>query len=75
MGRARNFSSDKTEAWPDEAWVPKLIFRPDGPLVWQEVQNGDIYWKKGRNLFKGQQGPQISPMRLFIRRRILSHFK
>ena len=75
LGRAKNFPKDETESWPDESWIPKLIFQPSGDLVWQEVKNGDTHWKKGHNLLESQHGPKISPVRLFIRRHILSRFK
>lgn len=75
LGRAKNFPLDETETWADENWIPKLIFRPNGNLVWQEVKNGNVCWKQGKNLFKSQHGPKISPFRLFIRRHILSHLR
>jgi hypothetical protein len=73
LGRAKNFHSDEIEMWPDENWIPKLIFRPNGDLVWQEVKSGDIYYEKGKNLFMRQCGPKISSIRLFVRRHNLSH--
>ena len=75
LGRSKDFSADETEMYPDENWIPKVIFRPNGDLVWQDVKNGNIRWEKLKNMFMNQNGPKISPIRLFIRRHILSRFR
>ena len=75
LGRAKDFPSDETEMYADQYWIPKFIFRPNGDLVWQDVKNGNLCLEKMNNIFKYQNGPKISPARLFVRRHILSHFR
>lgn len=75
LGRANNFPKSETDNYPDERWLPKFIFQPSGDLVCQEVKNSELCFEKLNNLFKHQHGPQISPVRLFIRHHILSRIK
>lgn len=75
LGRSKDFPADETEMYPDENWIPKIIFRPNGDLVWQDVKNGNLHLEKLNNIFRHQNGPKISPIRLFIRRHILSRFR
>ena len=76
LGRAKDFPESETDNYPDGRWLPKFIFQPGGDLVCQVVKNGEVRCERLNNLFnKRQHGPQISPVRLFIRRHILSHIK
>ena len=75
LGRAKNLPADEINHFPDENYLPKYIFKPNGDLVFQCVKNGDLDLTVKCNLFQNQMGPKISPFRLFVRRHILSHFR
>ena len=75
LGRAKNLPAEEVEHHPDERYLPKFVFRPNGDIVFQGVENGEICSLVKHNMLARQTGPQISPLRLFIRRHILSHFR
>ena len=75
LGRAKDFPYEETEHQPNENYIPKFVFRPNGDLAMEEVKNDEITLEVGRNILAYQQGPCISRTRLFFRRHILSHFR
>ena len=75
LGRAKNLPADEINHFPDEYFVPKYIFKPNGHLVLQGVKDGELELTTKCNLLQNQIRPQISPFRLFIRRHILPYFR
>lgn len=75
LGRAHDFPAHEVNHFPDEEFIAPILFEPNGNITGQEVKKGEIVREKYINLFNYQCGPKISPVRLFIRRHVLSHFR
>ena len=75
LGRAKDFPSEEVNHFPDKEFVAPVLFEPSGRITGQRIKDAEITKVKLRNLFDYQHGPKISPVRLFIRRHILSHFR
>ena len=75
LGRANDFAYDEVDHYPDREFTAPTLIEPNGNITIQEIKNGEISKKIMGNLFKYQNGPKINPVRLFIRQKILSHFR
>lgn len=64
LGRAKDFPINEVEHHPDNRFLPKFTFTPDGAIYLQEVQDGEIQKNKVNHLFKNEIGPKITPLRL-----------
>ena len=75
LGRAKDFLSEEVNHFPDKEFIAPIVFEPNGSITGQKIKDAEISKVKLGNLFRKQQGPKISPVRLFIRRHILSRFR
>ena len=75
LGRANGFPANEVDHYPDKEFVAPRVLEPNGNIITQNIKKGEVVKNKVDNFFINQCGPQISPVRLFIRRHILSRFK
>ncbi len=70
LGRAKELPYKEVNHFPDDTFWAPCVIRPNGDIVKQTVENGELSLKTYQNIYRKQQecGPKINRVRLLWRR-------